>query len=77
MTFTTFVLGYAIIGLLTYTLYGILWRLYFSPVAKFPGPTLAAVTFWYEFYFDVIEHGSYIYEIERMHRIYGELLSVD
>jgi hypothetical protein len=72
ITFTTFVLGYAVFGLFTYTFYGIVWRLYFSPVAKFPGPKLAAVTFWYELYFDVVEHGSCVYEIERMHRIYGE-----
>jgi hypothetical protein len=60
-----------VLGALTYTLYGAIYRLYLSPVAKFPGPKLAAVTFWYEFYFDVIKHGGYVYEIERMHDKYG------
>lgn len=61
-------------GLVTWTVYGVIWRLYLSPVAKFPGPKLAAVTFWYEFYFDIVKHGSYVYEIERMHEEYGEFV---
>jgi hypothetical protein len=34
-------------GLLAaYTVYGAIWRLYFSPIAHIPGPTLAALTLW-------------------------------
>jgi len=46
-------------------------RLYFSPIAKFPGPKLAAATFWYEFYFDVIKRGRYIWQIQKLHEEYG------
>jgi hypothetical protein len=49
-----------------------IYRLYFSPIAKFPGPPLAALSFWYEFYYDVIREGSYTWRIREMHAKYGE-----
>lgn len=55
-----------------YAVYGIIWRLYLSPIAKFPGPKLAAVTLWYEFYYDVLKNGRYMWEIEKMHERYGQ-----
>lgn len=51
-----------------------LYNLYFHPLAKFPGPRLAASTKLYEFYYDVIQGGQFFYEIQRMHTIYGRLL---
>jgi hypothetical protein len=65
------VTGFSLVALVLSVLYGAFWRLYLSPVAKFPGPRLAAVTFWYELYHDVVRGGQYVYEIERMHQKYG------
>lgn len=62
---------YASVGLSFYTVYGAVYRLYLSPVAKFPGPKLAALTFWYEFYYDVIKRGQYTWKIQDLHRQYG------
>ncbi|KAL5328095.1 hypothetical protein ACEPPN_005803 [Leptodophora sp. 'Broadleaf-Isolate-01'] len=46
------------------------YRLYLIPISKFPGPKLAAVTLWYEFYYDVIKTGTYMAEIKKMHEKY-------
>lgn len=48
-----------------------IYRLYFHPLAKFPGPKLAALTLWYETYYDVWQRGKYVYKIEEMHKKYG------
>ena len=57
-----------------YIIDGAIYRLYLSPIARFPGPKIAALTGWYEFYYDIPKKGSYLYEIEKMHRKYGRYL---
>jgi hypothetical protein len=49
----------------------LVYRLYLSPLAKFPGPKLAAATLWYEFYYDVVKRGRYTWKIGEMHKKYG------
>lgn len=46
-------------------------RLFLSPLAAFPGPKIAALTGFYEFYYDFFKGGKYIFEIEKMHKAYG------
>jgi hypothetical protein len=51
-----------------------IYRLYFHPLVQFPGPKLAAASYWYDFYYDVVKgpyQGQGVYEIERLHKIYG------
>jgi hypothetical protein len=50
-----------------------LFRLYFSPIARFPGPKLAALTRWYEFYYEVVLRGKFSDHITELHKTYGEL----
>lgn len=48
-----------------------IYRLTLDPLAGFPGPKLAAATYWYEFYYDWWCQGKYIFKIEKMHGKYG------
>ena len=45
-----------------------IYRLFFDPLAKFPGPKLAALTRYYEAYYDVVQNGQYTYKIDQLHR---------
>lgn len=54
-----------------YVVYCAIWRLYLSPIARFPGPRLAALTHWYELYYDLVKGGKYVFKIRELHEQYG------
>ncbi|KAL9055449.1 MAG: hypothetical protein Q9162_003547 [Coniocarpon cinnabarinum] len=53
-----------------------IFKISFHPLAKIPGPWLAAVTKWYEFYADTFPEGGgrFAFEIERLHQRYGPIV---
>lgn len=59
-------------SLLTYLVALTAYRLYLHPLANFPGPRLAAVTSWYEGYYEIIKNGQYSRKISKLHDKYGE-----
>lgn len=61
-----------IASLIFYLLYLTVYRLFLSPIAQFPGPKLAAWTYWYEFWYDVVAEPEYTFKIGRLHKQYGK-----
>jgi len=51
------------------------YRLYLSPISKFPGPKLAALSKWYEFYYEVMKKGQFSFQIQKLHQKYGTICS--
>ena len=54
---------------------GAVYRLYFHSLSKVPGPRLAALTFWYEVYYDLIQSAQFPWRILRLHEKYGKRTS--
>lgn len=54
-------------------------RLHTSPIAGFPGPTLAAATHWYEAYYDLFSKGGgqWTFQIRRLHQKYGPIVRIN
>ena len=48
-----------------------IYRVYLSPLSKISGPKLAALTPWYEFYYDVMKGGQFTFHLQDLHRKYG------
>jgi hypothetical protein len=60
-----------------FSVFKVVYRLYFHPLSKFPGPKLAACTFLYEGYYDIIKRGKYVHRIEEMHQQYGPIIRIN
>ena len=52
-------------------LYTLFSRSFLSPLANIPGSRLAALTSWYECYYDVFKPGQYVFKIKQLHEKYG------
>jgi hypothetical protein len=52
-----------------------IYRLFLHPLAKLPGPKLAALSNYYEFYHDVVQQGQFTFHIQDLHRRYGWVYS--
>ncbi|MCJ1391701.1 hypothetical protein MMC18_004566 [Xylographa bjoerkii] len=66
----------ALFSMLLYIVAIAIQRLYFSPLAKFPGPKLVALTYGVEIYYDILKRGRYTFEIIKMHEKYGPIVRI-
>ncbi|KAI9644280.1 hypothetical protein NHQ30_007636 [Ciborinia camelliae] len=63
-------------SIFVYCILGVVYRLYFHPLSKFPGPKLAAATLWSEFYYECILSGQYFIKIAQWHEQYGPIIRI-
>lgn len=54
-----------------------IYRFYFHPLAHIPGPPLAVLTQWTEFYYDVVLKGQFQSQFPRWHKKYGPLIRIN
>ncbi|KAI0967879.1 cytochrome P450 [Xylaria arbuscula] len=54
-----------------------IYRLYLSPLANIPGPKLAALTHWYEGYYEVWLGGKFFLRLEELHKEYGPIVRIN
>jgi hypothetical protein len=73
-SWSKFTIASALLALYILYLFGVaIHRLYFSRYAKFPGPKLAALTYGYMFYYDVLAgDGQYMFKIKDLHEEYSK-----
>ncbi|KAI1131766.1 cytochrome P450 [Nemania abortiva] len=66
-----------ITGSLVYQFMLGVYRLYFHSLARFPGPKLAAFSYWYEAYYNALLGGKYFRVIDELHRRYGHAVRIN
>lgn len=63
-------------ALVLYYIARTVYRLFFHPLARVPGPRIAAISSLYEFYWDCVKFGRYHVKIDEMHEKYGKTRSI-
>nr|AAS89997.1 CypA [Aspergillus flavus] len=64
----------SLIGLLVALIVRSVYRVYFHPLSKIPGPKIAAITHLYQHYYDAVKGGKYIWKLDELHRKYGPVV---
>ncbi|RYC58006.1 hypothetical protein CHU98_g8202 [Xylaria longipes] len=64
---------------LTFYIGRMVYRVWFHPLAKFPGPRLAAATHLYEIYYELIHKGGaqFTPNVRKLHSIYGPIIRIN
>jgi hypothetical protein len=49
-----------------------IYRAYFHPLARFPGPALAGLTWWWKAYVELVQQISMVDKLAELHKVYGK-----
>lgn len=75
ITAPTVALG-AIAAAVFYLITKVIYRLYLHPLSRFPGPKLAAATYLYGAYYDVVEEAQFVFKLNALHDKYGPVVRI-
>lgn len=75
ITASTVALG-AIAAAFIYLTTKVIYRLYLHPLSRFPGPRLAASTYLYGAYYDVVEEAQFVFKLNALHDKYGPVVRI-
>ncbi|KAL6716018.1 hypothetical protein ACLMJK_006980 [Lecanora helva] len=68
---------YVILASFLYFISLVVYRLFFSPIARFPGSKLTAAMGWVETYHDVVKGGQFTFQIQKWHQQYGPIIRIN
>lgn len=63
--------------LVFYTFFVVIYRLYLNPLSSIPGPKLAAATYFYEIYYDIVKRGYMFKQLQMLHEQYGPIIRIN
>lgn len=72
---STVALG-AIAAVAIYLTTKVIYRLYLHPLSRFPGPRLAAATYLYGAYYDVVKEAQFVFKLNALHDKYGPVVRI-
>ncbi|ORX95133.1 cytochrome P450 [Clohesyomyces aquaticus] len=68
-------IAYTFLAFIAFIVFRTIYRLYFHPLARFPGPKFAAATTLYNAYYDILDSGL-IKRLPDMHKKYGPIIRI-
>ena len=71
--FTLHWLALLMASVTAYLVFMTVYRLFFHPLAKVPGPKLAAISGLYMTYYDLVMLGAMVEQLEVLHKKYGSI----
>jgi hypothetical protein len=69
------IIGGLVVSVIAYRFWRLFYDLYLHPLARIPGPKLAAITYLYQTYFSLVGGSRFYIQIGKLHEKYGSRAS--